>query len=74
MFNWFKNNKRSSWLEGLIAAEGYIQQGYVRVDRGFYAISLQSPDKHHWVYWGLWVKNGSDGVLDYLDYYENNLK
>jgi hypothetical protein len=73
MFNLFKKYKRSLWMSGLLSAERYIQNGYVldtsctdrlRLYRGDFGDDID------------WITSGThyEGVKDYLDYYENNLR
>lgn len=67
-----KKYKRSEWMEGLLWAEG------LKIDRGWSdtlikdraRICMQRVGQLN-VYF---PDNKQEGVMDYLEYYENNLK
>jgi hypothetical protein len=63
MFNWFKKNKRSSWMDGLIAAEEMTTlYGHSGATSFFWkTLSGRSLCRNQ-------------GFLYYLQYYRNNLK
>jgi len=64
MFNLFKKNKRSAWMEGLLNAEEMVQDGELEDALLWYDI--------HPMFLGFEEEN--KGFVDYLDYYEKNLK
>lgn len=73
MFKLFNKHKRSDWMEGLIAAEQYIESGYVRRDLAKTHIRLWNEEQNHGISWGIQHPQFF-GIADYLDYYKNNLK
>lgn len=73
MFNLFKKNKRSTWMQGLLDAEEYIQNGYVRRDLVKTHIRLWNEEQNNGISWGIQHPKFF-GIVDYLNYYENSLR
>lgn len=65
-----RKQKRSEWMEGLLTAELYIQEGYIPDDN----LTFWNKDRTFSMGFAYFMYEANRGVCDYLEHYENILQ